>query len=169
MRCVLILSLIALFLGCTQSDDSQAPQPAPTYDVQLVQTSGAVAETFSYTETIVITGNQMQVSRSGGSSVLVGSQTVTLTVMQQAEVLRLVGLIDAVADADRPLPGLRVGGGTQTLNVRGISSSFINGYHFDANGATRDYEFAPDCKSLSDNVNALLHTYGLDVRIGAGG
>jgi hypothetical protein len=167
MRCVLILSLIALFLGCTQSDDSQAPQPAPTYNVQLVQTSGAVAETFSYTETIVITGNQMQVSRIGGSSVRKGSQTVTLTVTQQAEVLHLAGLIDAVADADRLLPSLRVGGGRQTLNVRGISSSFMNGIRTDGTG--RDYEFAPDCKNLSDNVNALLHAYGFDVRIEAGG
>lgn len=168
MRLLLILSLVAFFGACTKSADP-APTPAPTYDVQLVQTSGAVAPTFSYTETIVITGNQMQVSRIGGSSVLVGSQTVTLSVIQQAEVLRLVGLIDAVADADRPLPSLRVGGGTQTLNVRGISSSFSNGIRTDGNGATRDYEFAPDCKNLSDNVNALLHTYGFDVRIGAGG
>lgn len=169
MRFVLIVSLFALLFGCGKEDESPSPQPTPTYDVQLVQTSGAVAPTFSYTETILITGNQMQVSRSGGSSVLVGSQTVTLTASQQAEVLRLVGLIDAVADADRLLPSLRVGGGTQTLSVRGITSSFMNGIRTDGNGATRDYEFAPDCKNLSDNVNALLHAYGFDVRIGAGG
>lgn len=165
MRFIVLLSLVVFCVACTKTEDTPAPQP----DVQLVQTSGAVAETFSYTETIVITGNQMQVSRIGGSSVRKGSQTVTLTVTQQAEVLHLVGLIDAVADADRLLPSLRVGGGRQTLNVRGISSSFMNGIRTDGNGATRDYEFAPDCKNLSDNVNALLHTYGFDVRIEAGG
>ena len=112
-----------------------------------------------------ITGNVMEIDRTGGSKIIVGDWKVTITQQEAAELNRLRGLINPVEDHDIVSDSGPIGGGSMEIHIND-NITFNNGYVYD--GATSSYKyhtFSADVKNLADYINSLLRSYGFDERV----
>lgn len=137
---------------------------ASTASTPLVYTtsSGSVGPDYVYHETVTITGNTMEIDRTGGSSIITGDWKVTITSEEAARINELIALISPISDGDIISDTGPLGGGTSEIRLND-SLTFTNGYVYDeATSSSKFHTFSQDVRNLADYINTLLTKYGYD-------
>ena len=153
---IVVLFLMGLLLvSCGSNGAGTLSSP-----IVFTTESGPVAPDYAYHETTTISGDVMEINRTGGSNIIVGDWRVTLTNAEATHINGLLGLLNPVSDADIVSDKGPLGGGSMEIRI-GDNVTFTNGYvHDEATSSSRYHTFSPDVRNLADYINTLLKKYG---------
>jgi len=157
----IILPLLFLF-GCSSDKPSSNSTETISRTLSAKLTAGTVAPSIYYVDNVTISGNNLQITRTGGIQIVTGSWT---TQLNDAEVNELNALLLNISASDMDTlldSGSAPSGGPFGHIFIGSDLKFYMG-NSDTIGDTQYHLYASDVQAISDKIWQIINNNGLGV------